>query len=97
MKLEKLHSNDEHFSSKNVFRRGYILITFDSLLQSFSFFKKVAVLKACNFIKDETLAHVFSREFCEISKNTFFTEHLPTTALAALNNMKEHDLSKKNE
>ena len=24
----------------------------------------------------ETLAQVFSSEFCEISKNTFFTEHL---------------------
>ena len=24
-----------------------------------------------NFIKKETLAHVFSYEFCEISKNTF--------------------------
>ena len=32
---------------------------------------------ACNFIKKETLAQVFSCEFCEISKNTFFfTEHL---------------------
>ena len=26
---------------------------------------------ACNFIKKETLAQVFSCEFCEISKNTF--------------------------
>ena len=26
---------------------------------------------ACNFIKKETLAQVFSREFCEISKKTF--------------------------
>ena len=37
-------------------------------------------LQACNFIKKETLAQVFSYEFCEISKNTFFTEHLRTTA-----------------
>ena len=29
-------------------------------------------LKTCNFIKKETLAQVFSCEFCEISKNTFF-------------------------
>ena len=36
--------------------------------------------QACNFIKKETLALVFSWEFCEISKNTFFTEHLWTTA-----------------
>ena len=26
---------------------------------------------ACNFIKKETLAQVFSSEFCEVSKNTF--------------------------
>ena len=35
---------------------------------------------ACNFIKKETLAQVFSCEFCEISKNTFFTGHLWATA-----------------
>ena len=44
-----------------------------------SFFNKVAGL-ACNFIKKEALAHVFSCEFREISKNTFFTEHLWLTA-----------------
>ena len=33
-----------------------------------------------NFIKKEALAQVFSYEFCEISKNTFFTEHLWATA-----------------
>ena len=27
--------------------------------------------EACNFIKKETLAQVFSCEFCEITKNTF--------------------------
>ena len=31
---------------------------------------------ARNFIKKETLAQVFSCEFCEILKKTFFTEHL---------------------
>ena len=36
--------------------------------------------ETCNFIKKETLAQVFSRELCEISKNTFFTEHLRMTA-----------------
>ena len=35
---------------------------------------------ACNFIKKESLAQVFSCECCEISKNTFFTEHVWTTA-----------------
>ena len=28
--------------------------------------------QACNFIKKETPAQVFSCEFCEISKNTYF-------------------------
>ena len=32
--------------------------------------------EACNFIKKETLALLFSCEFCEISKNTYFKEHL---------------------
>ena len=36
--------------------------------------------QTCNFIKKETLAQVFSCEFCETSKNTFFTEHLWTIA-----------------
>ena len=35
---------------------------------------------ACNFIKKETLTQVLSCEFCEISENTFFTEHIQMTA-----------------
>ena len=37
-------------------------------------------VSACSFIKKETLAQVFSYEFCEIFKNTFFVEHLRATA-----------------
>ena len=37
---------------------------------------------ACNFIKDEALAQVFSYEFCEISKNTFFYGAPPVAASA---------------
>ena len=36
-------------------------------------------MKACNFIEKETLAQLFSREFCEISKNVFFIEHIGET------------------
>ena len=36
--------------------------------------------QVCKFIKKDTLAQVFSCEFCKISTNTFFTEHLRTTA-----------------
>ena len=38
--------------------------------------------ETCNFIKKETLAQVFSCKFWEISKNTFFAEHLRATASA---------------
>ena len=41
----------------------------------------------CNFIKKESLAQVFSCEICEISKNTFFLEHLRTTA--SVSNMED--------
>ena len=39
--------------------------------------------QACNFIKNMTLAQVFSYEFCEIFLNTFFAEHHWTTASVA--------------
>ena len=47
------------------------------MLQNHDMFEKicleaVAQPEACNFTKKETLAQVFSCEFCEISKNTFF-------------------------
>ena len=37
-------------------------------------------LQALGFLKKETLAQAFSYEFCKIFKNTFFIEHLRTTA-----------------
>ena len=46
-------------------------------------FAKFAGKHLCQsiFIKKETLpAQIFSCEFCEIFKNTFFTEHLLTSA-----------------
>ena len=36
--------------------------------------------QACNFIKKEALAQVFSCEFCEISKNTFSYRTPPVAA-----------------
>ena len=57
--------------------RNFARFTEKHLYQSL-FFNKVA--KVNKVIKKETLAQVFSCEFCEISKKTFFTEHLRTTA-----------------
>ena len=45
-----------------------------------SFLNKVVELQVCNFIKMETLALMLFFEFCEIFKNTFFTEHVWGTA-----------------
>ena len=40
------------------------------------------VPEACNFVKKETLAQVFSCEFCEISKN-IFSHRTPLAAASA--------------
>ena len=60
--------------------RNFATFTGKHLCQSL-FFYEVAGLRpqACNFIKNETLAQLFSCEFYEIFKNTFFTEHLWST------------------
>ena len=59
-------------SRPEVFCKKGALINFTKLtgkhLCQSLFFNKVA--EACNFIKKETLAQVFSCESCEISKNT---------------------------
>ena len=47
------------------------------VLRNFAkFTEKHLCQQACNFIKKESLAVVFSCEFCKICKNTFFTEQL---------------------
>ena len=43
--------------------------------------------QACNFIKKETLAQVFSCEFCEISKNTSYSR-TPLMAASVYNKLK---------
>ena len=37
-------------------------------------------VEVCNFVKKQTPGQVFSSEFCEIIKNTFFIEQLSGTA-----------------
>ena len=56
--------------------RNFVKFTGKHLCRSVLFNRS----EACNFVKKETLGQVFSYEFCEISKNTFFTEHLWATA-----------------
>ena len=65
---------------KDVFK-NFAKFTGKHLCQSL-FFNKVAVRPAC-LLKKETLAQVFSYDFCEISKNTFYCK----TPLAAASTM----------
>ena len=44
------------------------------------FFDKVASLRPATLLKKETLAQVFSCEFCQISKNTFSYRTPPMAA-----------------
>ena len=41
----------------------------------------VLLTVACNFFKKETLAQLFSCEFCKTFRNTFFTEYIWKTLL----------------
>ena len=67
-RLQRIRSSHQRcFIIKGVLRY-FTKFTGKQLYQSL-FFNKVA--EACNFIKKETLAKVFSCDFCKISTNTF--------------------------
>ena len=66
---EMLCEESVHRISQNSQKNARVRVSFLIKLQS----------ETCNFIKKETLALVFSCEFCEIFKNNFFTEHFTST------------------
>ena len=72
--LNKIISRSSHqrCSLRKGVLRNFAKFTGKHLCRSLFLIK----LPACNFITEVTLAQVFSREFCKISKNTFLTEHL---------------------
>ena len=57
--------------------RNFTKLTGKHLCQSL-IFSKVACVRPATFLKRDSVAS--AGEFCEISRNTFFTEHLWTTA-----------------
>ena len=69
-KINHRSSHPEVLCKKRVLKNS-TKFTGKHLCQSL-FFDKVAG-QVCNFIKKETLALMFSCEFCEIFKNTFFS------------------------
>ena len=74
----KYRSIQQRCSVEKCVPRNFTKFTRKHLCQSL-FFNKVAGLKPATLLK-KVLTQVFSCEFCEISKNTFFTEHIWTTA-----------------
>ena len=79
---ESLHKKLEESRKTSIYRSSHRRCSIKKgFLRNFSKFigKHLCGPEPCNFIKKETLAQVFSCEFCEISKNTFFTEHLRAT------------------
>ena len=61
-----------------LYEKMFLEISQNSQENTCAFLMKLQA-SACNFIKKEALSQVFSCEFCEISKNIFFTEHLWAT------------------
>ena len=71
----KYHQKEppEMFCKKGVFK-NFVKFTGKHLCQSL-FFNEIASLRPATLLK-QALAQVFSSEFCEIFKNTVFTEYL---------------------
>ena len=72
-------SSHRRFSVKKGVLRNFAKFTGKHLCQRL-FFNKVAGLDGMQLYLKRVSGTVFSCEFCEISKNTFFTGHLRTTA-----------------
>ena len=77
--LKRFRSSHRKCSVKKGALRNFVKLTGKDLCQSL-FFNKVAGLWPVTLLKKETLAQAFLCELCEISKNTFSTEHLQMTA-----------------
>ena len=81
----EININQLCWTSTNTTQRKRISRTYHQKQPPELFYEKKVFLEilspeACNYIKIGTLTQAFSCEFCEISKITFFTEHVWTTA-----------------
>ena len=74
-KTSSLEAVSRRCSIKKVFLKKFRKIHRKNLCQSLFLIKLQTEI--CNFTKKETLAQVFSCEFCEISKSTFSYRTLP--------------------
>ena len=69
-------NSQQRCSVKEGVLRNFAKLPGKHLCQRLIFNKVAAQVKAFNFIKKESLAQVFSCEFCEISKIILFIGHL---------------------
>ena len=74
-KLVPQQKQPPEYSMKKGVLGNFTQFTGKNLCQSL-FFNKFAGLRPATLSKKQTWAQVFSCEFCEISKKTFFIEHL---------------------
>ena len=80
-----MHSQDlhKHQTSKMESLTTIIAAITPNLLSTETVFQRRSIkrcLRPATLFKKDILAQVFSYEFCEIFKNTLFTEHFWTTA-----------------
>ena len=82
--------SDKHFVFFRSSHRRYSVRK--SVLSNFAKFTRKHLCQSLIFnIKKETMAEVFSCEFCKISKNTFFTEHLRVAASVSFTFYHRHE------
>ena len=91
-----VRSSHQRCSIKKGVLRNFAKFTEKHLCQSL-FLNKVSGLKPASFIKKETLAQVFSCEFCEISTNTFSYKTPLVTASVLCQLLERHVSYSKNE
>ena len=77
--LHRFRSSHQRCSIRNGVLRNFAKLTGKQKCQSL-FFNEVAGLRSATLLKKRLWHKGFSCEFCEISKSTFFREHLQTTA-----------------
>ena len=86
-KLGALRSSHQRDSVRKRVLRNFANFTGKRTGVSFLIKLQASGPQTCSFINIETLAQVLSGEFCEISKNTFFTEHIWVTVSMLFKNL----------
>ena len=85
LKMWKIQNSHTEVSCKKGVLKSFLKVTEKQLCQSL-FFNKVAGFRPATLLKKETLAQVYSCEFWQIVKKTFFIKHLQWLLLKIMDN-----------